>query len=76
MDAQLNCLAFDDDYYMDDPCGPWVSYLENVPLAGGEAYYILVDGYGGDCGAYQIAVYESVVATLATSWSAIKALHR
>ncbi len=56
VDPQLDCIAYNDDYYYDEVCGHWVSYIENVPLAGGEVYYIIVDGYGGACGAYELNV--------------------
>jgi len=56
VDPQLECIAYNDDYYVDEECGQWVSYIENVPLTGGEVYYIIVDGYGGDCGAYELTV--------------------
>lgn len=48
----------------DDECqgpaygSPYNSALTNVPVTGGQTYYIVVDGYGGDSGAYSIEVTE------------------
>ncbi|MHC4498587.1 MAG: DUF7901 domain-containing protein, partial [Planctomycetota bacterium] len=39
----------------DDSCG-YQSELIGVSLTGGNTYYIIVDGYGGDCGDYIIDV--------------------
>lgn len=58
-DQDLNLIDCNDDYYYDEPCGIYVSYLENVQLTGGMTYYIVVDGYGGDCGTYEFAVWDS-----------------
>jgi len=61
LDADLNEVACSDDYYqLDDPCGDWTSRLEFLPLMGGEVYYIIVDGWGGELGQYQILVEETV----------------
>jgi len=40
----------------DDACPGYVSELLNVSLTGGNTYYIIVDGYGGDCGNYIIDI--------------------
>jgi hypothetical protein len=42
----------------DDACGidGFRSQLLNVPLTGGNTYYIVVDGFGGDSGPYEMAV--------------------
>ncbi|RPJ41217.1 MAG: hypothetical protein EHM19_12375 [Candidatus Latescibacterota bacterium] len=53
----------------DDACsGPnypmaWLSMLENLHFQGGETYYIVIDGYGPDCGSYSLRVetYTCVV---------------
>jgi hypothetical protein len=58
-DANLNVVACNDDYYFNDYCGMYVSMLEFVSLAGGETYYIVVDGYGGDFGEYELAVTDT-----------------
>lgn len=34
------------------------SWIETLFLAGGNTYYIVVDGYGGDAGTYQFHMYE------------------
>ena len=61
LDADLNEVACSDDYYMEgDPCGDFNSRLEFMPLMGGEIYYIIVDGWGGEFGEYQILVEETV----------------
>jgi hypothetical protein len=50
----------------DDACsGPnfpfsWLSALEGVPVVAGNTYYIVVDGYGGDCGEYIFQMEEDV----------------
>jgi hypothetical protein len=44
--------ACNDDFYSGDPCGTWVSLIENLPIFAGNTYYIVVDGYFGDCGDY------------------------
>ncbi len=55
-DSGLNQIACNDDYYSGGPCGTYVSFLEDVALSGGETYYIVVDGYGGDCGEYTLLI--------------------
>jgi hypothetical protein len=44
----------------DDACGSdaFKSVLECVPLTPGNVYYIVVDGYFGDCGDYDLVVSE------------------
>ncbi len=56
--APGNLIACNDDA----GCGysGYQSKLENVPLSAGVTYYIIVDGYGGECGSYAIHVYEYV----------------
>ena len=49
-DEQMNLLACNDDYYPD-----YTSRLEYFSNYSG-TMYIVVDGYGGDCGEYQIAL--------------------
>jgi len=34
------------------------SWIESLSLTMGNTYYIVVDGYGGDCGDYQFHMYE------------------
>lgn len=58
-DADWNLLGCNDDHYFTgDPCGDYVSKLEEVALTGGTTYYIFVDGYGGDSGEYVLNVTE------------------
>jgi hypothetical protein len=44
----------------DDACGSdgFRSLIECCPLAAGTTYFIVVDGYGGACGSYDIVVSE------------------
>jgi len=51
-DDSMNLIACNDDYYSGDPCGQYVSALIGVPMNAGMQYYIVIDGYGGDCGEY------------------------
>ena len=47
----------------DDFCSniwtPYASRLERVPLFAGNTYYIVIDGYGEDCGNYQLFMEEA-----------------
>jgi hypothetical protein len=52
MDAETNVIACNDDHYMDDICGMYVSLIENAELFAGVEYFIVIDGYGGDSGDY------------------------
>jgi hypothetical protein len=53
-------FACNDDYYFDAPCGIYVSKIEGADLAGGNTYYIVIDGYSGaDYGNYVLTVSES-----------------
>ncbi len=51
-DSGMSLVACNDDYYTGEPCGIYVSRLDNVVMWPGETYYIIVDGYGGDSGSY------------------------
>ncbi|MFQ6611216.1 MAG: PPC domain-containing protein, partial [Fidelibacterota bacterium] len=53
LDASLTEYACNDD-----SCPGYVSELIDVTLAAG-TYYIIVDGYGGDCGNYTIDVIDT-----------------
>jgi len=44
----------------DDWCPGYVSQLNGLSLTGGNTYYIVIDGYGGDCGDYELHVTEYV----------------
>ena len=48
--------ACNDDYYVDAACGVYVSAILSLSVTGGNTYYIIVDGYGGDCGDYLLLV--------------------
>lgn len=66
LDAGLNVLACNEDFYPPgDACGDYVSRLRGAALAGGQEVFIVIDGYGGDCGAYEIAVAEFVPCEMA-----------
>ena len=62
-DAALNLVACNDDAYFGPPCGMYISALVNVPLAAGETYYLVIDGYFGDFGEYLLEIrgYEPCV---------------
>ena len=55
-DVDLNVIACNDDYYNGDPCGVYVSKIEDAPLLGGNTYFIVIDGWGGDYGDYSMLV--------------------
>lgn len=44
----------------DDACGSlgWRSEILTLPLTAGSTYYVVVDGYGGDCGEYDLEIGE------------------
>ncbi|MFC1572528.1 hypothetical protein ACFL6M_02910 [Candidatus Eisenbacteria bacterium] len=55
-DAEGNLIACDDD-----ACGSslgYASYIYNAGLFAGHVYYVVVDGYGGDCGNYLLKLFE------------------
>jgi len=52
-------LECNDDFYIDHSCGNYVSKIEYLPVAPGETYFIVVDGWTNQsCGDYQISVSE------------------
>ncbi|MBK6965955.1 MAG: choice-of-anchor D domain-containing protein [Bacteroidales bacterium] len=54
-------FACSDDFYTasGDPCGQWVSKIEEASLTGGNTYYIVIDGYSGtDFGNYNLEIRE------------------
>jgi hypothetical protein len=59
-DQELELIACNDDYYTDMACGVYVSRLEAVLVESGQTYYIVIDGYGGDCGEYVIEIFEII----------------
>jgi hypothetical protein len=58
-DTAWHLIACNDDYYMDEPCGVYVSRIEQAALGAG-TYYIVVDGYGQAYGSYDVLVQEYV----------------
>jgi hypothetical protein len=60
-DQDLQLMACNDDFYTGPPCGQFVSFIPEVLLNGGETYYIIIDGYGGDCGEYTLEVNELLI---------------
>jgi hypothetical protein len=62
LDAGLEPIACSDDTYyaFDDPCGVYNASLEFLALDGGMLYYIVVDGWGGDCGLYELVMDETI----------------
>lgn len=48
----------DDSYDCDDPPVSYTSWLEEVLVFAGHTYYIVVDGYSGDCGDYVLEIDE------------------
>jgi hypothetical protein len=63
-DEDLSLVACNDDYYYDDMCGVYVSALMSLPLDADELYYIIIDGYGGDCGQYTLQIAETSICVL------------
>ena len=50
--------ACNDDYYWADPCYTYSSAIFGLPIYAGNTYYIVIDGYGGDCGTYAVDIWE------------------
>ena len=48
----------DDNFHCVDPPVDYTSWLEEVIMLAGHTYYIVVDGYNGDCGDYVLAIEE------------------
>jgi hypothetical protein len=57
-DSSLTLLACNDDYYSDPDCGIYVSLIEFQEFCSGETYFIVIDGYSGDCGEYVLHIDE------------------
>lgn len=49
----------DDNFSCDPPQFLYQSWLYDVTLIAGNTYYIVVDGYGNDCGDYVLDIYDS-----------------
>jgi hypothetical protein len=58
-DSGLNLIACNDDYHLGGACGIYTSKIERAPLLGGETYYIVIDGFSGQCGNYEVEVTEA-----------------
>jgi hypothetical protein len=59
LDEALTVVACNDDYYNSSgECGLYVSRIDHLQLVPRLTYYIVVDGYGDDCGAYVLNVRE------------------
>jgi len=54
----LQLIACNDDYYDGEPCGQYVSRLNFVELWAGQKYFLVIDGYGGDFGPYELLIHE------------------
>ncbi len=54
--------ACNDDFYFDDACGVYVSFIEGMAVTAGVNYMIAVDGYGGNEGDYIFKISEFEVA--------------
>ena len=54
--------ACDDDFYgydtLETGCGAWTSAIWGVQLHAGNTYYVVVDGWSGDYGEYELMIYE------------------
>jgi hypothetical protein len=57
--AAGNLVACNDDFCNDEFGNPFRSRVDCVSVTPGNTYYIVVDGYFGDCGNYDISVYAS-----------------
>jgi len=51
----------DDNSNCFEPPVPYTSWLDTVEMGAGHTYYIVIDGYGGDCGDYVLEVIEMVL---------------
>ena len=50
-------IACNDDFYgFSNPCGSWVSALFSLYFTAGNTYYIVIDGFGGNSGAYALEI--------------------
>lgn len=58
--AAGNLVACNDDACNDPAGNPFRSRVTCVDLTAGNTYYVIIDGYFGDCGSYNLSVYLSV----------------
>ena len=56
LDAQFNVIDCNDDAYFDDVCGMYVSVIRDAHLMAGIEYFIVIDGYSGDSGDYNLVI--------------------
>lgn len=49
-------FACNDDAHFSAPCYTYSSMIELLNIYAGHTYYIVVDGYGSDCGDYQLDI--------------------
>lgn len=57
LDSSLEMVACNDDFYFSDPeCGNYTSAIEQAYVFAGQTWYIVIDGYGGDAGDFQLAI--------------------
>jgi len=57
--AAGNLIACNDDFCNDPSGNPYRSQVSCVNLNANSTYYVVVDGYFGDCGDYNISTYAS-----------------
>ena len=57
-------FACNDDAYYSDPCYNYSSSIQLLDIFAGHSYYVVVDGYGGACGQYQLDVTREAPCTL------------
>jgi len=57
-DDSMNLIDCNDDFWFDDVCGQYVSFLGAVEMNAGMQYYIIIDGYGGSFGDYILSISE------------------
>ena len=48
----------DDNFDCVEPPVEYTSWIQELPVAVGHTYYIVIDGYDGDCGDYELSVEE------------------
>ena len=53
------------DYYA---CGYYTSYADSLTMTAGNDYFIVVDGWGGDAGYYNLQVFEHGDTTYTDGW--------
>ena len=51
-----NTVGCNDDFYFGGSCGLYTSKIEDLPVTAGNTYYIVIAGFGNNCGDYLIEV--------------------